>query len=60
MPLLYGPEEAAKELRIGRSKMFQLIHNGDIETVQIGRSRRVPAAALEDYVDRLRNAKPVT
>ncbi len=54
MSLLYKPEEAAKELRIGRSKMFELITSGDIETVQIGRSRRVPAVALEDYVDRLR------
>ncbi len=58
-PLLYKPEAAAGVLGIGRSKLFELIAADQIETVQIGRSRRIPAQALEDYVDRLRNARPV-
>ncbi len=53
-PLLYKPEEAAARLNISRSKLFLLIQGGEIETVQIGRSRRVPAEALADYVARLR------
>lgn len=53
-PLLYKPEAAAAALGIGRSKTFELIAAGELETVQIGRSRRVPAQALEDYVARLR------
>jgi excisionase family DNA binding protein len=52
--LLYKIEASAGALGIGRSKMFELITRGEIETVQIGRSRRVPAQALEDYVARLR------
>jgi len=52
--LLYKPEVAAAALGIGRSKLFELIAAGEIETVQIGRSRRVPAEALEQYVARLR------
>ncbi len=52
--LLYKPEAAADALGIGRSKLFELIAAGDIETVQIGRSRRIPAEALAQYVDRLR------
>jgi excisionase family DNA binding protein len=52
--LLYKPEAAASALGIGRSKLFELIAAGEIETVQIGRSRRVPAQALEEYVARLR------
>ncbi len=52
--LLYKPEAAAAELGIGRSKLFELIAAGQIETVQIGRSRRVPREALEHYVARLR------
>lgn len=55
-PLLYKPEAAAAALGIGRSKVFELIAAGQIETVQIGRSRRVPAQALVAYVDRLRGA----
>lgn len=53
-PLLYKPEAAAEAIGVGRSKLFELIAAGQIETVQIGRSRRVPAQALEDYVARLR------
>jgi hypothetical protein len=34
--------------------MFALIASGEIESVLIGRSRRVPGDALEVYVQRLR------
>ncbi len=53
-PLLYRPEQAAEAIGLGRSKIFQLIASGEIETVRIGRSRRIPRQALEDYVERLR------
>jgi excisionase family DNA binding protein len=55
MPVaLYTVEEAAEMLGIGRTLMFRLIANGTIESVLIGRLRRVPAEALTGYVDRLR------
>ncbi len=60
MSLLYKPEGAAAALGIGRSKLFELIAAGEIETVQIGRSRRVPAQALDDYVARLRQRSAAT
>lgn len=53
-PLLYRVEEGARTLGISRSRVFELIAAGHIETVQIGRARRIPAQALEDYVARLR------
>ncbi len=52
--ILYKPEEAAAALGIGRSTLFELITANEIETVKIGRSRRVPADALTGYVARLR------
>lgn len=58
VPLLYKPEAAASALGIGRSKFFELVAAGEIETVQIGRSRRIPAEALTTYVDRLRADRP--
>ncbi len=58
--LLHKPESAAAVLGIGRSKLFELIAAGEIETVQIGRSRRIPAQALEDYVQRLRTHRADT
>lgn len=54
--LLYRPEDAAAALDISRAKFFQLLAAGEIESVQIGRSRRVPAEALVAYVQRLRGA----
>lgn len=48
-------EEAAERLGIGRTLMYRLIRNGEIESVRIGRLRRVPAAAINDYAARLVN-----
>lgn len=56
--LLYRVEDAARVLSLGRSKTFELIANGEIKSVQIGRSRRVPRAALEAYAARLDDARP--
>lgn len=47
-------EQAAKRLGIGRTLMYSLVSNGDIESVTIGRLRRVPADALATYINRLR------
>lgn len=52
--LLLKPEEAAEVLGIGRSKLYELLAAGAIESVRIGSCRRVPADALEDFVARLR------
>lgn len=53
--LLLKPEQAAAQLGIGRAKMFELLAAGAIESVKIGRCRRVPSEAVEAYVARLRN-----
>jgi excisionase family DNA binding protein len=47
-------EEAARRLRIGRTLCFRLVGSGELESVAVGRLRRVPPAALHDYVNRLR------
>ncbi|MDO8106400.1 helix-turn-helix domain-containing protein [Isoptericola sp. b441] len=46
--------DAAACLSIGRTTMYELIHSGAIETVHIGRLRRVPADALTQFVERCR------
>lgn len=56
-PLLLPPEDAARELGIGRTQMFALIKDGEIDSVKIGRSRRVPRVALVEYVERLRGGQ---
>lgn len=51
--LLVSPDEAAELLSIGRTYLYELIRAGEIRSVHVGRLRRVPVAALRDYVDRL-------
>lgn len=51
--LLYTPEEAADLLGIGRSRLYDLIRTRDLDSVKIGRSRRISASALTDYVTSL-------
>lgn len=54
MRLLLTVEQSADMLGQGRSSIYELLRTGDLESVKIGRSRRIPAAALEEYVARLR------
>jgi excisionase family DNA binding protein len=56
--LLLKPEEAAELLSIGRSKVYELIGTGELVSVRIGTSRRIPADALAEFVRELR--APVT
>jgi excisionase family DNA binding protein len=51
--LLLTVEEAAERIGICRSNMFKLIRRGEIQSVRVGRLRRVTPAALEDFVRRL-------
>jgi excisionase family DNA binding protein len=46
--------EAAERLGVGRSFLYSVIQRGDIDTVKLGRARRVPVIELNRYVDRLR------
>lgn len=52
--LLLKPEAAAEELGVSRAQLFKMLARGEVESVNIGRSRRIPFEALEDYVARLR------
>jgi excisionase family DNA binding protein len=52
--LLLTPEEAARAIGLGRTKLYELLRMGAIESVQIGTARRVPVDALHEYVERLR------
>ena len=47
-------EEAAERLGIGKSLMYALVSSGAVESVRIGRLRRVPTEALSEFVARLR------
>jgi len=50
--LLCTPNEAARQLAIGRTKLYELIASGDLRSVRIGRAVRVPASELKSFVAR--------
>jgi excisionase family DNA binding protein len=54
LPLVLTVEEAAARLGVGRTVMYALVSSGAVESVRIGRLRRVPAEALVTFLDGLR------
>jgi putative transposase len=46
-------EEVAELLHVGRTREYDLIRSGELQSVKIGGSRRSPSAALRQYVERL-------
>jgi excisionase family DNA binding protein len=56
-PILLTPAEAAAALGIGRSKLYELLQAGMLESVHIGSCRRIPADALTALVAKLRDAE---
>jgi excisionase family DNA binding protein len=52
-PILLTVEEAARQLRIGRTRMYHLVTTGAVGSVFIGRLRRVPIECLNQYVKTL-------
>jgi excisionase family DNA binding protein len=55
--LLLRVEEAAELLGIARTLMYRLLLDGEVESVHVGRLRRVPVAAVEEYVKGLVEAE---
>lgn len=51
--MLLTVEEAATVLGVGRSLMFELIARGHIQSVRVGRLRRVRPNDLRAYVETL-------
>lgn len=52
-PLLLTPEEVAEALHVGRTKVYDLLRSRTLASVKVGGSRRIPATALQEYVERL-------
>ncbi|MEE1928016.1 helix-turn-helix domain-containing protein [Streptomyces sp. TRM 70351] len=44
--------EAMARLKIGRSALYDLLRTRRLASLTIGRARRIPAHALDDYVQR--------
>jgi excisionase family DNA binding protein len=51
--VLLTVEEAAQRIGIGKTKAYELVKSGDLESVLIGRLRRVHVDAINAYAARL-------
>jgi excisionase family DNA binding protein len=51
--LLLTVDEAADRLGLGKTKVYELLRRGELASVHVGAARRIPARALEEYVERL-------
>ncbi len=51
--LLLTPEEAAEVLNVGRTTVYDLMRLRLLVSVKVGRSRRIPASACLELVNKL-------
>ena len=52
-PILVSVVEVARMLSIGRTAAWELVRKQKIKSVKIGRTRRVPLVAIQDYIQNL-------
>lgn len=50
LPLLLTVGEMATILRIGRNPAYQLVKDGSVQSIRVGRSIRIPRNALVQFV----------
>lgn len=49
--------EVAEQLRVGTTKVYELVKRGDLASVRIGRRRLVTPEQLQAYIDQLAGAR---
>jgi excisionase family DNA binding protein len=52
MPITVRIREACRMTGIGRSKLYELITAGEIETIKVGAITLLPVAGIEDFLAR--------
>ena len=50
--MLLTIDEAAKAMSVGRTLLYDLLMRKEIASIKVGRVRRVPLAAIDDYINR--------
>ena len=56
--LLISVNDACASLDLGRTKLYELINAGELETVTVGDRRLVVCSSLQEFVERLRQPEP--
>jgi len=53
-PICVRVNDAARMIGVGRTKLYELISSGELETVKIGKATRITTASLHRLVERHR------
>ena len=53
--LLLTMKEVGFQLGMGQSFLFQLVKSGELESIKLGRARRITPEAVAAYVEKLRS-----
>ena len=48
--LAYRPEQVGELLGLGRTMVYQLVREGKLHSIKVGRTRLIPAAALDAFL----------
>ena len=56
LPILYTPKQAAGVLGISRSTVYNLLKDGQLGSIHIGRSRRIAQVHMTRYIENLMDA----
>lgn len=51
IPLLLTVHDLASLLRIGRNAAYQLVKDGSVRSIRVGRSIRIPREALLQFLE---------
>lgn len=55
-PICVRVNDAARMIGVGRTKLYELIAAGEVETVKLGKSTRITTSSLHDLIRRQRGA----
>ena len=53
-PICVKVNDAARMIGVGRTKLYELISSGELETIKIGKATRITTASLHRLVERCR------
>ena len=53
-PICVRVNDAARMIGVGRTKLYELIATGEVETVKIGKATRITTASLHELIKQRR------
>jgi excisionase family DNA binding protein len=57
-PILVSPRQALRLLDISNSSLYGLLRSGQLRSLHVGRSRRIPLEAIKEFVVKRLAASP--